>query len=185
MRVGFEKSGAEDGSREGPWLGFSILGAFLKSRKRQKAFTLLEMMIALSLTGLVLLMGSGVYRIFISFQKRYEQKMEHTRELSMLSSQLKKDFFASWDISPRKNGFTLLKRNGEPLFSYAFADYLIIRSHLLSTDTLFFNGIWQADPETQTLLLQDSLTGLPFTFYLPERAAAKPAPSSPLNPLSP
>ena len=153
--------------------------------KRLPGFTLLEMMIALSLSGLVLLMGSGVYRIFISFQKNYEQKLDHTRELILLSSQLKKDFFASWEISAQKDGFTLQKRNNEPLFAYSFSGRFAIRSHMLSTDTLSFKGYWQLDIEAQTLLLQDSLTGLPFTFYLPERAAAKPAPSSPLNPLRP
>ena len=161
------------------------MSTYLKPQKRLSAFTLLEMMIALSLSAMVLLMGASIYRIFISFQKGYEQKLDHTTSLSLLSSQLKKDCFAAWEMNAHENGFALLKRNGEPLIDYRFEENIIIRSHSLATDSLPFKGSWQLFPQEHRLVIQDSLTGIPFSFAPPERAAAKPISASPIKLLHP
>lgn len=110
--------------------------------KKLPAFTLIELLFALALSGLVLIMGSASFRVFTSFFNRYDQQVKNTYEAMIFKDRLSKDFDqASYmDLiarSPAKKELILYALNKEILYSYAFQDSLILRRSFLAAEDSF------------------------------------------------
>lgn len=143
----------------------------MKLNTQQKGFTLIEIMMALALTGIVLVMGGYIYKIFTDFQYRYQERIDRTYDTAILHHQLHQDLTHAWQLEAIPNGFILQNRKGEPQISYYQTNGYLIRSWDEVSDSLPFQGILLSG--TTGIELQDSISGLSHHFYFPERSHAK------------
>ena len=155
--------------------------------KKFKAFTLIEMMITLSLTAGALILAQSVYGIFRSFQLSYQRQVDQTYHAALLQDRMRRDLDQSWGIvclSPTSLEFQ--DRLRQPLVQYYLTQNHIIRLSLkmddIPPDTLAFAGIWQLSLDGQSIKLVDTLNQLNYHFSLPQRSQAKATDFQACNP---
>lgn len=141
-----------------------------KSRKL-KGFTLIEMLVALALTGSVLVLGFGVYRLFGDWVKRYSQQIEHAADFALLEKQIRLDM-GRVNTMEWKEGVLLLNEEATPVLQYIRNDSQLIRKSSYSQDTFAFIGDWQYQDKAWSI--EDTVLRVSASFSFPPKAQAKP-----------
>ncbi|PTQ92441.1 pilin/secretion family protein with methylation motif [Mucilaginibacter yixingensis] len=104
--------------------------------KKTKAFTLMEMGIAMLISAIVIGMAYTIYQIAIGSFSGFLQKNKTTENLLLLDELLAKDFNRASGVFQTDSGITLVKDSAK--VNYAFiADGIIRRAAI--TDTFKFN----------------------------------------------
>lgn len=105
-------------------------------KKRLKSFTLIEIMVALIITGIVASMAtwafSNVQKYVTAYWKNEAQNLDFAQFISMLN----KDMLESETINYQNDKLLFIRNNSEVL-EYSFYDYCIVRSDKRIDDTLF------------------------------------------------
>ena len=136
-----------------------------------KGFTLLEMLVALALTGSVLVLGFGLYRLFGDWVKRYQQQIERAADFALLEKQIRLDMGRAEAIE-WQNGIILLNEQAIPILQYSRNDSQLIRRSSFEQDTFAFIGDWQYQENGWTI--QDTNLHVSASFSFPSKAQAKP-----------
>lgn len=88
-----------------------------------KAFTLLEMLMVLALTGLVLAISWGVYSNFYLFSREYDKRNELNTELALLDETLRRDCEKSEEI--RGDSLEILLDGQAPVVYRVFEEGIV------------------------------------------------------------
>lgn len=148
--------------------------------KKLSGFTLIELLFALALTGLVLVMGSGTFRVFVSFFHRFDQQTDRSYEAMIFKDRLAKDFDAASFLEINQKGSSnteliLLSLQGEIRFGYEFQGSLVIRKDAsASIDTFHIKTLLNPFPSGRGISLIDTELELEYVFQLKKRAKANP-----------
>lgn len=139
-----------------------------------RAFTLLEMMIAMTLTGLLVLFGHEIMQTFDKSSQSYQANMLKSLDLSRIVSQTANDFWHAWDIKSGVAGeelvFVLNDGQGVPLVHYLMSDSALVRMEGTRKDT--FTNIWAGGENKDVMTLPDSGASFFQMFLVPERSLA-------------
>lgn len=127
--------------------------------KTLNAFTLLELLVGMILSGIVLVATFTAYRVVTRQYETYRDKSQSVTEISFFISRLESDFAnASKIISLSENKIQL--QNEERSFEYTFAAKYVLRSNSEKTDTFFvpvsavraYHKSGKINPETDSTL---------------------------------
>ncbi|MEO1416293.1 MAG: type II secretion system protein, partial [Bacteroidota bacterium] len=85
------------------------------SRAYLKGFTLVELLVTLSLIGMVLLMGNAVYRIFDRMQVQYIKELDQSSEAGIFYTHLRDQARLSSLYELRGDTLVLMDQRNEAL----------------------------------------------------------------------
>jgi prepilin-type N-terminal cleavage/methylation domain-containing protein len=102
--------------------------------KQFRAFTLLELLVGMIVSGIVLTATFSAYRIITKQYENYRDKSESNSEVSFFASQLEFDFANSENIKfISENEIEL--RSEKRIMDYRFSEKRILRNDFLRVDT--------------------------------------------------
>lgn len=138
-------------------------------------FTLVEVLVALALTGFVLMMGFRGQGIIGKGLLRYQEKVGIAYSLSQLEAVLAKEIRSASNIeylpAPMRGLTFGAGREGLDLHMKWEQQALILqRDQWL--DTLPLQGSFLLLPDSQLLIWYDSLSGMPHQFWIPPGSQA-------------
>ena len=148
--------------------------------KKLPGFTLIELLFALALTGLVLVMGSGTFRVFISFFNRFDRQTELSYQAMIFKDRLDKDFDQAsfMEVIPKGNSrheLILFSLKGEIRFRYDFQDSLVLRRDgFTALDTFWVKTEISPFSSGKGIRLRDKELDLTYVFQLKKQAQADP-----------
>lgn len=140
---------------------------------RLSGFTLLELLFSLALTGMVLLLGFGVYRLLGDWSKRYETQLDEAAQFSLLTRRLQIDFREANTAQYESGSLQLQLSPDELLCQYHKTDSSLIRQAKNRQDTFPFLGTWGNDLQGDWYI-EDTVVHLRANFQLLPQARAKP-----------
>ena len=108
--------------------------------KQLKAFTLLEMMVGMIISGIVIAAGFHAYRVVASQFKSYRITSERYDNLSFFEAQLRTDFQRAAELSRANENAILLTRENHPV-AWQFGKKYALRNDGTATDTFFVTAI--------------------------------------------
>lgn len=122
--------------------------------KKLNAFTLIEMLVVLILTGLVVSLSYSAYEIFLSYRISYLKSSRHLSQLEMLHLVLEKDFSQASSIK-EQSGSIRFENPDASLFLYHFNESNIVREQEFRADTfyLFNEGVAEIQTVPNTGLI--------------------------------
>lgn len=140
-----------------------------EGKYQMAGFSLIEILISMSLTGILMILAYQVFQIFLDFQHRYQTEISMAYEVQAVQRQLSLDVNSAWQIEVNGHGYiNLLDREGSVRVSYSQNDGLLIRSDMAGkSDTL--RGTLIASQAG--LFFMDQEQGLRLSFPLPRRAS--------------
>lgn len=102
--------------------------------KRLKAFTLLELLVAMAITGIVISISGIVYNMLGRQFHSFHEANERISSAFALHSRLSSDFINASLIELNEEGMLVRQANKEPV-QYRFTDKAIMRIDQYRTDT--------------------------------------------------
>ena len=102
--------------------------------KRLKAFTLLELLVGMILSGIVLTATFTAYRIITRQYETYRDKSKSITEVSFFVSQLQFDFADATTITRNSENEILLQSDNK-ILEYRFSEKYVLRNDLSRVDT--------------------------------------------------
>ncbi|HET6990659.1 MAG TPA: type II secretion system protein [Bacteroidia bacterium] len=102
--------------------------------KKLKAFTLLELLVGMILSGIVLTATFSAYRIITRQYETYCDKSETISELSFFVSQFQSDFSNATNIT-RISENEIQLQSGKRILDYKFSGKRVLRNDFSRTDT--------------------------------------------------
>ena len=154
----------------------------MKHPSHLSGFTLIEVLIALSLTALVLTMGFWVYRVFIGYQQGYQGKVEQGYEVLSARFAIRQAVQASdgyW-IAPSEHLYLLLRDSVTCEFRFEGGELLLVKG--ATVDTLDGQGWWEAGQTSLYFYWVDTAAAERYIFQLPSAGRARPSQGIP-NPV--
>ena len=114
-------------------------------QKTLPGFTLLEMLLALALSGIVLSLGFGVYRLFVHYQQRHDIRSEESfamlQTTQMLQGAFREANAVRWISSERIS----LEKQEQYWVGFEFRENELLRIQPGgSSDTLPVSGYWES-----------------------------------------
>jgi prepilin-type N-terminal cleavage/methylation domain-containing protein len=106
--------------------------------KRIRAFTLIELVVAMLISSIVVIVAFTGYEIIAGQYVDYRKKSDEITKSFLLNSLLAKDFLNSELILLNPNGDILFKFNNAPEVDYQFKEAYIIRIFANSLQDTFF-----------------------------------------------
>jgi prepilin-type N-terminal cleavage/methylation domain-containing protein len=110
----------------------------MKNKYHLQAFTLLELLIVMLISGIVFTLAGGVYLTFSKTIKSWQEKGETQQSLYLFEEKLSGEINNCRWIEPVRNGFMLRYSSKQPVY-YQFGDTFIIRNSVNTRDTFFFH----------------------------------------------
>ena len=129
-------------------------------------FTLLEMMISMSLVAIVILLGGQILQYFQQYQISYQQVNEQTYQSALIQAMIQQDVWQAHSFVNHDQSIVLFDRNQQPVSSYSLTDSLLIREKNGNLDSLDFCGLWIFTEEREAIQLHDTVNQLIHTFPL-------------------
>ena len=148
----------------------------MKISKTIPGFTLIETLLALGLTGGVLILGIQVYKLVIKTQGYYQAKVDRTYELARLQFQMQQDLEGSYTYKLLDSSLQLFDREERPISQYQKQNTLLIRNHDFTLDTFPLRGNWGNLEGNAGWFFEDTLSNTLYPFYLSVRSKAKDLP---------
>lgn len=102
--------------------------------KKVKAFTLLELLIAMIISSIVIAFGYEVYSIMYKQFLSYKKAKTEIVNTMQFNTVLTNDFYNSEEITFNENTIAVFRKNNEPLH-YTFNDNYILRTRNEIMDT--------------------------------------------------
>src|ERR1035437_4240342 len=102
--------------------------------QKLKAFTLLELLIAMVISSIVVAFGYSVYSLMYKQYLSYKKTKTEIVKTMQFNTVLTNDFYNSEEITFSENTIVIFKKNNEPLL-YTFNDNFILRKTNEITDT--------------------------------------------------
>jgi prepilin-type N-terminal cleavage/methylation domain-containing protein len=102
--------------------------------KKLKAFTLLELLVGMIVSGIVLTATFSAYKIVTGQYQAYRNRSASVSELSFFVSQMHSDFSNSSRVV-RRSGDNIQLKSEKGLIEYYFTEKYILRNDLLRIDT--------------------------------------------------
>ncbi|MEO1450351.1 MAG: hypothetical protein AAFV07_12540, partial [Bacteroidota bacterium] len=129
----------------------------------------IEVIMALALTGFVLMMGFTLLRIFQQTHIRYRQKVNEAYTLSLVERELQQQIPQAtrlqWLPAPDR-GLALLNKTDSLVAQFTWLDSTLAYQKADIRDTFTLRGTFSMLPDSQTLIWYDSLRGLEHKVYL-------------------
>lgn len=155
--------------------------------KKLPGFTLIELLFALSLTGLVLVMGSGTFRIFLNFFHHFGHQTEASYTSLIFKDRLAKDFDQASFMEIYQKGshqteLSLYDRSGEELFRYQFMQNWVLRNKAFSApDSFSLQTSMTPFPSNEGVIIKDHELDLEYIFRIKKQAKAHREASQRIN----
>lgn len=127
---------------------------------KYKGFTLIEMSLALSLMGILLLMGSEVWNILGQVHQLYSANQKHRYEEIRLRQILEQDLIMLTDWEQDERYLFTKANQQDTLISYHFHKDFVIRHTPFSKDTFQFSLSLQSRDQAYFVCLKDSLANI-------------------------
>jgi hypothetical protein len=102
--------------------------------KYLKAFTILELLVGMILSGIVLTATFTAYRITTRQYESYREKSGMLTEVSFLVSQLEADFEKAKSVT-RNSESNIMLQSENSMLEYHFSEKYVLRNNFLRTDT--------------------------------------------------
>ena len=102
--------------------------------QKLKAFTLLELLIAMVISSIVVAFGYSVYSLMYKQYLSYKKTKTEIVKTMQFNTVLTNDFYNSEEITFSENTIAIFRKNNEPLI-YTFNDNFILRKANEITDT--------------------------------------------------
>ena len=150
-----------EGSSKDP---FSAPLALKEKPYTTPGFTLLEMMISMSLVAIVILLGGQILQYFQQYQISYQQVNEQTYQSALIQAMIQQDVWQAHSFANHDQSIVLFDRNQQPLSSYSLTDSLLIREKNGNLDSLDFSGLWIFTEDRKAIQLHDTVNQLIHTF---------------------
>lgn len=134
---------------------------------RLKGFSLLELVIVLSLSGLVLSIGGTMWRVFSQIHALYHAQQILTYDSMTLQQCLETDsrFAHSLQMGPA-GSWLLQDRKRDTVAAYYRIDTFLVRKALARTDSFRFAGSVKVLADEAGLLLEDTVHHQPYQLLL-------------------
>jgi type II secretory pathway component PulJ len=143
--------------------------------KRLTGFTLLETILALSLSAAIVSTGGRIWQILGQVHGHYQAGQQQEYQRVRLQIFLEKDGRQAQYISLfPKAGWALLDRKRDTLAQYRYQDPWLIRLAAKQRDSFSFQGRLQYLPQMQGILLEDTVRQLDYQHLLWPKARAIP-----------
>lgn len=123
---------------------------------KYKGFTLIEMSLALSLMGLLLLMGSEVWNILGQVHRMYSDGQERRYEEIQLRHILEEDLFQYADWAQSGQWLLVQDQDWDTLIAYQFGRDYVLRKRMEQVDTFRFSLYVQPFEQESVVCLIDS-----------------------------
>ena len=145
---------------------FSAPLALQEKPHTTQGFTLLEMMISMSLVAIVILLSGQILQYFQQYQISYQQVNEQTYQSALIQAMIQQDVWQAHSFVNHDQSIVLFDRNQQPVSSYSLTDSLLIREKNGNLDSLDFSGLWIFTEDRKAIQLHDTVNQLIHTFPL-------------------
>lgn len=112
----------------------------MKSSNSVKAFTLLELIVVMLISGIVFTLAGGVYLTWLKTYNKWHSKTESEQTFYLLNNRLSNEMDQCWVAKGVGNELFLTFKDREAV-NYTFDNKMILRRCDLATDTFKFNII--------------------------------------------
>lgn len=133
-------------------------------------FTLLEMVFSLGISGLVLVMGLGLWQTFQGYAVNWQDQLVSSLDFATLESQLQQDLREATEWEVQSSQIWLWQ--AEKVVHYKLERPHLIRETAWQKDSFAFAGHWQ-QVGTQQLAFTDTSAVYQRTFFLPDTRKAQ------------
>ncbi|MEL6625881.1 MAG: type II secretion system protein [Bacteroidota bacterium] len=146
-----------------------VPGRMNHSQAYLKGFTLVELLVTLSLMGMVLLMGNAVYRIFDRMQVQYIKELDQSSEAGTFYTHLRDQARLSSLYELRGDTLVFMDQKKETLTRIYPWINQVISIRIDGRDTLDYSSPKFVAVDATRFLLIDT-AGYTHTFVLPDHA---------------
>lgn len=136
-----------------------------------KAFTLIEMLMVMALTGLVLTIAWGVYSNFYLFGNEYGKRHDLTMELVVLDEALRRDCRKAVRVDRKEESFVL---SGRDSIAYQNHEFGVLRTLGERRDSFFLEPPqWSLDSTPELFWIKLNWPEKTQTYRIRRPAAAR------------
>ncbi|MBQ4821389.1 hypothetical protein [Aquimarina sp. MMG016] len=121
-----------------------------------KAFTILEMLVNLTIMSIIMGMIYFAYSSFVQQVISYQNSIDEENELNRSYVQLKTDFFNAEKVIKSFKSFKIVSYNGKEV-SYKITDKYLVRKQIQMLDTLFIDDV-KLSSELNVITKEDLIT---------------------------
>ena len=142
--------------------------------RKLKAFTLMELLFTLALSGVLLALGMSSFRIFLSFYQKYDQQVDHSYEAMIFKDRLSLDMDKAYLFEHYKEAgedqLHLYDKEGESFCSYSFQEDYILRDNYAAALDSFHLKTAISFSDERSISIRDQELSLEYIFSLNKQA---------------
>ncbi|MEM8897795.1 MAG: prepilin-type N-terminal cleavage/methylation domain-containing protein [Bacteroidota bacterium] len=148
----------------------------MSKKQKVSGFTLLELLVSITLTSLVFFIGQYIFSTFRGFTLTYDNAIQYTYKLSSLQHQIDRDLRGAkkWAWQEELQAYCIEFGKQKPGPCYVLERDSLSRNWEGSKVSWAFQGEWVSHDSQRQWIVRDTVHQLSLWFSLPKEGRVKP-----------